>query len=187
MPAHPHSRITLIDPTFPHRPRTKAALLVAGHNSDHGSLRKLKEAFAEIDTHKTGYISIDELSGAFAHGKEPDEAALAQAKSCFKALDQDGTGRISYAEFLAATIESHEMLSEEQLADSFDRLDADDSGFITAKNLESILGEQFSKEIAESMIQDGDFKNDRKISYDEFVVLMKKGAVEGRKTWGLGG
>jgi calcium-dependent protein kinase len=35
----------------------------------------------------------------------------------FKAMDLDGTGVIHYTEFLAATIESHGSISEEQVAE----------------------------------------------------------------------
>lgn len=35
----------------------------------------------------------------------------------FKAMDLDGTGVVHYTEFLAATIESHGSISEEQVAE----------------------------------------------------------------------
>ena len=44
--------------------------------------------------------------------------------------DLDGSGRIRYTEFLAATIEAQGVISEERLAEAFDRLDSDDSGAI---------------------------------------------------------
>ena len=38
---------------------------------------------------------------------------------------------MKYTEFLAATIESTDLVTEERLAEAFDRLDSDDSGFIS--------------------------------------------------------
>lgn len=37
--------------------------------------------------------------------------------------DIDGTGKIRYTEFLAATIEARGAISEQRLAEAFDRLD----------------------------------------------------------------
>jgi hypothetical protein len=36
--------------------------------------------------------------------------------------DVDGTGVVKYSEFLAATIEAHGVISEERLAEAFDRI-----------------------------------------------------------------
>ena len=47
--------------------------------------------------------------------------------------DLSGTGHLKYTEFLAATIESTDLVTEERLAEAFDRLDADDSGYISVK------------------------------------------------------
>ena len=43
------------------------------------------------------------------------------------------------SEFLAATIECQGQLREEALAEAFDRLDSDNTGFISRANLKSIL------------------------------------------------
>lgn len=43
-----------------------------------------------------------------------------------------GNGIIQYTEFLAATLEALGMIEEERLAEAFDRLDSDDSGYISS-------------------------------------------------------
>ena len=53
-------------------------------------------------------------------------------------MDVDESGRIGYTEFLAATVEAHGVAKKEQLSEAFDRLDADDSGFISANNLKEV-------------------------------------------------
>lgn len=45
--------------------------------------------------------------------------------------DLDGSGYIHYTEFLAATMETRGVIVEERLAEAFDRLDSDDSGYIS--------------------------------------------------------
>jgi hypothetical protein len=85
----------------------------------------------------------------------------------------DGSGRIRYTEFLAATIEAQGAISEERLAEAFDRLDSDDSGFISAENLAEILGQDFPIEEINSIIQEADKTKDNLISYGEFLALWE--------------
>lgn len=85
----------------------------------------------------------------------------------------DGTGRIRYTEFLAATIEAQGAISEERLAEAFDRLDCDDSGFISADNLVELLGKDFPRDEIDSIINEADLTKDNKISYSEFLTLWE--------------
>ena len=86
----------------------------------------------------------------------------------------DGTGRIRYTEFIAATIEAHGAISEERLAEAFDRLDSDDSGYISADNLREILGENIPRETIDQIIQEADLTKDNRISYGEFMALWER-------------
>jgi hypothetical protein len=85
----------------------------------------------------------------------------------------DGTGRIRYTEFLAATIEARGAISEERLAEAFDRLDSDDSGYISPANLAEILGQDFPVDEINSIIQEADLTKDGLISYADFLGLWE--------------
>lgn len=85
----------------------------------------------------------------------------------------DGTGRIRYTEFIAATIEAHGAISEERLAEAFDRLDSDDSGYISAANLIEILGQKIPREEIDEIIAEADLTKDNQISYGEFLALWE--------------
>ena len=89
----------------------------------------------------------------------------------FDAVDLDGTGFIRYTEFLASTIEAQGAISEERLAEAFDRLDSDDSGFISAENLREILGNDFPKEEIDAIIKEA--SNNGSISYSDFLALWE--------------
>ena len=91
----------------------------------------------------------------------------------FPTQDLDGTGKIRYTEFLAATIEANGAISEERLAEAFDRLDADDTGYISVENLKEMLGEGFATEDIEAIIKEAATDNDGKISYAEFLALWE--------------
>lgn len=88
--------------------------------------------------------------------------------------DLDGTGKIRYTEFLAATIEAQGAISEDRLAEAFDRLDSDDSGYIDAANLIDMLGEEFPKDEIHAIIDEADISRDNRISYSEFLALWEE-------------
>lgn len=85
--------------------------------------------------------------------------------------DLDGSGKIRWTEFVAAALEAHGSISEDKLAEAFDRIDADDSGYITADNLIEMLGEEFPKEECLAIIKEADILQDGKICYGEFLAL----------------
>lgn len=87
--------------------------------------------------------------------------------------DLDGSGKIRYTEFLAATIEAQGAISEERLAEAFDRIDSDDSGYISAENLKAMLGDDFPTEEIAAIITESDLTKDGKISYAEFLALWE--------------
>lgn len=59
------------------------------------------------------------------------------------------------------------------MAEAFDRIDADDSGYISAENLTALLGQEFPKEEIEAIIKEADLTKDGKISYAEFLALWE--------------
>jgi hypothetical protein len=85
----------------------------------------------------------------------------------------DQTGEIKYCEFLAATIEATGAISEERLAEAFDRLDSDDSGYISADNLRELLGSDIPQDEINAIIEEADLSNDNLISYAEFLALWE--------------
>jgi hypothetical protein len=74
---------------------------------------------------------------------------------------------------LSATIEAHGAISEERLAEAFDRIDSDDSGYISAANLKAMLGDEFNEKEIDEIIEEADITRDGKISYAEFLALWE--------------
>jgi calcium-dependent protein kinase len=91
----------------------------------------------------------------------------------FLSQDLDGSGRIRYTEFLAATIEAQGAISEERLAEAFDRLDSDDSGYISAENLAEILGDDFPREEIDEILREVGLTEDNQVSYSDFLSLWE--------------
>jgi len=147
----------------------KAALMIVAHQTDTQQLKALRDLFYAYDTDRTGMISLSELREALADQHFSD----AEMTRLFQDVDVDHSGRIHYTEFLAATLECKGYLEEERLAEAFDRLDSDDSGFITKANLKEILGADYDAAEVEEMISKADFKHTGKLDFEEFLALMR--------------
>ena len=149
----------------------RAALIIAAAQTDKRSVKKLREEFLKIDTDASGTINEQELCAALGVA-ELDTPT----KDVFAKLDHDRSGEVHYHEFLAATLEAHELLNEEVLQDTFDRMDHDDSGVISRENLRSLLGSRASDELVETLMSEGDLKRNGHVDYEEFSRVMRSGA-----------
>jgi len=97
----------------------------------------------------TGMIRPAEMREALkAEGMSEEEAA-----KIFDSVNQDKTSYVSYTEFLAATMSKRIYLTHARLNDAFDALDVDGSGFITRQNLREILGDDFTDERVNAMLE----------------------------------
>ena len=69
---------------------------------------------------------------------------------------------IEYTEFLAAALETQGRIEEERIAEAFDRLDCDHSGYISKANLRDFLGTKAESSQIDAIISEGDENNDGK-------------------------
>jgi calcium-dependent protein kinase len=91
----------------------------------------------------------------------------------FKSLDVNKNNVINYTEFLAACLEAQGELAEFRLAEAFDLMDSDDSGYISRENLRTILGEHGNKRSIDQLLAEIECKKG-KISYDEFLRVFSR-------------
>lgn len=136
-------------------------------------IRELKEAFMACDDNGDGVISMAEFKTGMAGHIPPD-----QIESVFRSIDTDGGGTIEYSEFLAAAISKDTYMREDKLRAAWDRLDADDSGFLDHDDFRKLCKNMFSEEELLVMIQEVDPDGDGKISWNEFLQIMKKDELQ---------
>ncbi|CAB9524981.1 MAP kinase-activated protein kinase 2 (Fragment) [Seminavis robusta] len=148
----------------------KVAMMVVAHKSNTEEIGILRKIFSKYDTNKSGDITYQEFVDALSSSGYTEE----QLKPIFEAVDIDGSGHIRYTEFLAATLELHGAIREELLAEAFDRLDCDDSGYISAANLKEILGDGFESNEIDDIIKEATGGKHDKISYSEFLKLWEE-------------
>jgi Ca2+-binding EF-hand superfamily protein len=152
------------------------ALMVVAHKSSTEEIGILRKVFQKYDKKRDGSIGYEDFCSALSEFGQTD----GDLREMFEAVDLDGTGKIRYTEFLAATIEAQGAISEERLAEAFDRLDSDDSGKISAENLVEILGKDFPREEINEIIAEADLTKDNHISYAEFLALWEDKHEQGR-------
>lgn len=150
----------------------KMALMIIAHQSSTDEIIQLRKAFDQFDVANDGTINFSEFRDAIKSicSKYSDE----DIENMFKSVDVGRDDKIYYLEFLASTLEVHGRITEERLAEAFDRMDSDDSGFISKENLMELMGIDYSEEKFESMMKDIDTDCDGKISFEEFMNHFRK-------------
>uniref|UniRef100_A0A7S1B6C0 Calmodulin n=1 Tax=Corethron hystrix TaxID=216773 RepID=A0A7S1B6C0_9STRA len=151
----------------------KMVLITLAHTMDKRSLGNLKELFLSIDSENTGTLHLRDLKLALQEYASKHDLTDDDIASMFVGLDSDQSGKVRYIEFLAAVAEIYGLVTMDNVADAFDRLDCDNSGFITKENLISVLGTDYCDDLILKMLKEGDLGKTGIIDYSAFVKLMQ--------------
>jgi len=131
---------------------------------------QLRKIFDQVDTSNDGVISFEEFEAAMKKMNYP----MDQIQAIFDSIDVNRNGKIMYTEFIAAALNAHGHIEEERIAEAFDRLDSDDSGYISKQNLRDFLGKEGTMERINELMKEADMDNDGKISYPEFLKMFRQ-------------
>jgi len=137
---------------------------------------KVRDAFIELDTNKTGTITMYELKTVLLDKFQVQDA---QVSTIFEALDTTQNEEIHYSEFLAAMVSTRIAMHDDLLHETFKRFDVDSSGYITLENLQQVLGETFDGEEVKELMKEADGNLDSRISLEEFEHYIKESGSEG--------
>lgn len=97
-----------------------------------------------------------------------------EIEDIFRHVDVNQTGSINYTEFLAATLAVKGRIQEQHIAEAFDQLDVDGSGYITRDDLQNILGKEATPGYIEQIMAELDEDQDGKVGYVEFRKAFEK-------------
>jgi len=128
----------------------------------------IRQVFDQYDTLNNGTICFDEFKTALAQYQYTDS----QLYEIFHRLAFTKTNIIYYTDFLTALLDEQEYIDEDKLADAFDVLDCDDSGFISSENLRHFLDENYNDEEIDSILRDADLNQDGKVSFEDFLGMF---------------
>merc|ERR1711936_1523272 len=115
---------------------------------------ELREAFKLFDIDGDGVITIEELSSLVS--KVGGDMSNADATALIKAADKDGNMGLDFS--------------------GFAKLDVDKSGFITKDEMVATISSGFTGdklEEAKKALDQMDVDKDGKVSYPEFLLVMK--------------
>uniref|UniRef100_A0A804ISI1 non-specific serine/threonine protein kinase n=1 Tax=Musa acuminata subsp. malaccensis TaxID=214687 RepID=A0A804ISI1_MUSAM len=153
----------------------KLALKVIAKNLSEEDLMGLQHTFNNIDTDRSGTITLEELkTGLRRLGSKLTEDEI---KQLMDAADVDKNGTIDYIEFMAATMHRHKLEKEEHLLKAFEHFDKDHSGYITRDELKHAMSQYGMGDEAtiNEVLDDVDTDKDGRINYEEFVAMMRNG------------
>jgi len=148
----------------------RAAMQMMAWSLTNDERAQVRQAFVDIDTDRTGAISIQEFKAVLEDRFHFDHE---EAQRAFEALDANHQEEIHYSDFLAAMAGSRIKLHDDLLKDTFKRFDTEGTGKITEDNLRSVLGETFAPEEVHAMMQDVNASNTGEISYMEFIHYLQ--------------
>ena len=138
-------------------------------------IKNLKDTFRYIDKDNSGMISVQELQQVMKEfGYSDTEKDI--TKMVENIHVEDGELCLNYHEFIAAALDSKVILTKERLWTVFKYFDVNNANFITAGSLKEAFaraGRKFSPNDIQHMIKEVDESKDGKISFEEFVNMMK--------------
>jgi calcium-dependent protein kinase len=144
--------------------------------SNNKMIQKLTEIFKELDESGEGLLSKEELKKGYKKFFD-DKITDNEFDQIMKTIDQDNSGQISIEEFIRATVDYENLVSEKNLKSAFDFFDKDHSGSLSPDEVREVLGlnedNNSTNKIVENIIKEVDVNGDGLISYDEFKTMMK--------------
>ncbi|GAB4833986.1 Calcium-dependent protein kinase 13 [Ancistrocladus abbreviatus] len=132
--------------------------------------------FKKIDVDNDGVVSIEELKSGLQMFSS--QLAESEVQMFIEAVDANGKRTLDYGEFLAVSLHLQRMANDEHLRKAFSYFDKDCNGYIEPDELRDALMEDGADDcttVANDIFQEVDTDKDGKISYDEFVAMMKTG------------
>lgn len=153
--------------------KRRALRVIADHLSAE-EVEDIKEMFKTMDTDNDGIVTCEELKAGII--KSGSSLAESEVQMLIDAVD-NGKGKLDYGEFVAVYLHLQRMAHDEHLRRAFSYFDKDGNGFIEPEELREALVEDGADtaDVANEIFQEIDADKDGRISYDEFVAMMKTG------------
>lgn len=128
-----------------------------------------------MDVNGDGKLQKDEIQAGYKKffGRELSNE---EVDEMFKKVDVDNSGEIDYSEFVVATLNEKNLLSNNKLRAAFKMFDKDGGGSISIEEIKQVLsfGQNLEEDVVKQIVKQVDENGDGEISYDEFVQMMLK-------------
>lgn len=139
------------------------------------TIAEYKATFDMFDKDKDGRITPQELAEMIKNlGHKVNEVEVIEM---IQEVDLDGNGSVDFKEFLGLMVRKMKDIEiDDELLETFKVFDKDGNGYITVDELRNVIltiGDDVSTEEVEEMIKIADRDLDGKISFEDFMKLMK--------------
>jgi calcium-dependent protein kinase len=128
-----------------------------------------------MDVNGDGKLSKDEIQNGYLQyfGRSLNDA---EVDDMFSKVDADNSGAIDYSEFVVATMNEKNLLSNNKLQTAFKMFDKDGGGSISTDEIKQVLsfGQNLDEKVVNDIIKQVDANGDGEISFEEFAEMMKK-------------
>uniref|UniRef100_A0A0D9VXM0 non-specific serine/threonine protein kinase n=1 Tax=Leersia perrieri TaxID=77586 RepID=A0A0D9VXM0_9ORYZ len=155
--------------------KKKAMRVIAEHLSVE-EVEVIRDMFALMDTDNNGKVTLQELKAGLV--KVGSKLAEPEMELLMEAADVDGNGYLDYGEFVAVTIHLQRLSNDNHLRTAFLFFDKDGNGYIDRHELADALADESGHAddaVLDHILQEVDTDKDGRISYEEFVAMMKSG------------
>jgi calcium-dependent protein kinase len=141
----------------------------------YNEVEQLSKFFSQCDANQDGRLSIDEVKQGFIQSK-----MIADLSTIMAECDADLNGFIDYTEFLTATINWRQSISQQRLEAAFQAFDINRDGKISSDELKGMFGGESTADDAvwQSLLAEVDSNCDGVIDLEEFKALMLRHAVK---------
>lgn len=136
--------------------------------------KKLLKLFKEMDTDHDGQLDRDEILAAFNSINSRRNIGL-NVEEIFRQIDVNKTNKVDFTEFLLATVNYKQDISEKELRQIFNSIDRDKSGFLSKEEVGQFfsLSDPTQEPLLRQLMEEADSNHDGRITFEEFVGMMK--------------
>ena len=126
-----------------------------------------------MDLNGDGKLDKNEIKAGYKEYYDKD-LSDEEIDEIFAKVDADGSGEIEYSEFVIATMNEKNLLSNNKLQTAFKMFDKDGGGTISTEEVKQVLsfGQNLDEEVVNQIIQQVDANGDGEISFEEFAEMM---------------
>jgi len=140
--------------------------------------KEVKRHFIRLDKDGDGFLDADELKLLLLDMGFAPHTAAEEAKTMLKAADENNDGQVDFEEFKAVWHRKLLSQHDQYIHRVFAVFDDNGDGYIDAKELQSVLGDDF--ENIQNMISEVDENDDGKLSFEEFQRAMQEESNVGK-------
>jgi len=134
-------------------------------------LATLNESFMSLDAEQHGTLTLKGLTPVLMNKLGVSDEAVVQ--QILQSLDYNHDQQIHYSDFLAAVVGSQIGFKDELLSSAFRRFDVDNTGYITSRSLQAVLGNKVDSATVEAYIAEVAQTKTGRIDFSAFAAYMR--------------